>query len=249
MLAMKGMKLIFIVLLAWPLLSAVSGVSALASAMSSLCFGLTSMLPVAAMLMTVLAAVIYASGQMMGAETRARTNVWATAALTGALMSVLIAVIAPSVLGTVYGDNVTCTPAPYCFLSGTLVQTPNGEMPIEELGVGDKIYSFSENGEVSVSEVTAKYSAERDFYYILAAEEYEVNATAEHPFRTLNGYKEASDLAEGDIVFIYQNGILSEKTITLVSRVNETVTVYNLQVDGDHTFFANGFAVHNKPAP
>ena len=79
-------------------------------AMSSLCGGLTQMLPVAAMLMIILAGVIYASGQMMGAETRARTNVWATAALTGALMAILIAVVAPPVLTAINGGTaVQCT--------------------------------------------------------------------------------------------------------------------------------------------
>ena len=106
---MKGMKLIFIVLLSLPLLFAASGVSALGSALNGLCSGLTSMLPVAAMLMTVLGAVIYASGQMMGAETRARATVWTTAAVTGAMMSILITVIAPSVLGAVYGGTITCS--------------------------------------------------------------------------------------------------------------------------------------------
>ena len=72
------------------------------SAMTELCKGLTQMLPVAAMLMIVMAGVIYAAGQMMGAETRARANVWATAALTGALMAILISVVAPSVLSTIY---------------------------------------------------------------------------------------------------------------------------------------------------
>ena len=81
---------------------AVSGLSAVSSAMSSLCLGLTQMLPVAAMLMIVLAGVIYAAGQMMGAETRARANVWATAALTGALIAILISVVAPSVMQTIY---------------------------------------------------------------------------------------------------------------------------------------------------
>ncbi|MCX6771116.1 MAG: hypothetical protein NTX79_03605 [Candidatus Micrarchaeota archaeon] len=61
------------------------------TAMSSLCAGLTSMLPVVAMLMII-------AGQMMGAETRARANVWATAALTGALIAILITVVAPPVL-------------------------------------------------------------------------------------------------------------------------------------------------------
>jgi hypothetical protein len=41
----------------------------------------------------------------MGAETRARANVWATAALTGALIAVLIYAIAPAVLNTIYGGG------------------------------------------------------------------------------------------------------------------------------------------------
>jgi len=85
-----------------------SGLSNVQSAMSSLCSGLTTMLPVAAMLMVILAGVIYASGQMMGAETRARANVWATAALTGALIAILITVVAPPVLTAINGAAVKC---------------------------------------------------------------------------------------------------------------------------------------------
>ena len=79
------------------------GITAVAVSVNDLCIGLKSMLPVAAMLMIVLAGVIYAAGQMMGAETRARANVWATAALTGALIAILIAVVAPAVLSQIYG--------------------------------------------------------------------------------------------------------------------------------------------------
>ena len=74
-------------------------------AMVSLCRGMQGLLPVAAMLMVLLAAVIYATGQMMGAETRARANVWATSCLTGALIGILISVIAPAVLQTINGGN------------------------------------------------------------------------------------------------------------------------------------------------
>ncbi|MCX8196930.1 MAG: hypothetical protein N3G80_01290, partial [Candidatus Micrarchaeota archaeon] len=54
------------------------------------------------MLMIVFAAVVYAGGQMMGAETRARANVWATAALVGAIIGVLILAVAPPVLSYMY---------------------------------------------------------------------------------------------------------------------------------------------------
>jgi hypothetical protein len=80
-------------------------------AISDLCIGLQGLLPVAGMLMVVVAAVIYAGGQMMGAETRARANVWATAALTGAMIAILIAAVAPPVLKTIYGPDITCIPS------------------------------------------------------------------------------------------------------------------------------------------
>jgi Na+-driven multidrug efflux pump len=74
----------------------------------SLCAALKGLMPVVAMLMIVMAGVIYAASQMMGAETRARANVWATAALTGALIAILIIVIAPPVLGLVSGEDISC---------------------------------------------------------------------------------------------------------------------------------------------
>jgi len=81
--------------------------SSVCSAMASLCGGIQTLIPVASMLMLVIAAVIYAAGQMMGAETRARANVWATAALVGALIGVLIVAIAPAVLNSIYGGSGT----------------------------------------------------------------------------------------------------------------------------------------------
>ena len=81
--------------------------SQLKAALSALCGGLNQLVPVAAMLMVLLASVIYATGQMMGAETRARANVWATSALTGALIGILISVIAPAVLQIIAGGTNT----------------------------------------------------------------------------------------------------------------------------------------------
>ena len=85
--------------------------SKLQSALKDLCVGLKSLVPIAAMMMILLAAVIYATGQMMGAETRARANVWATSCLTGALIGIIIATVAPAVLQIMAptGTNVDCT--------------------------------------------------------------------------------------------------------------------------------------------
>jgi hypothetical protein len=79
--------------------------SQLRNALIDLCMGLRGLVPIAAMLMVLLASVIYATGQMMGAETRARANVWATSCLTGALIGILISTIAPPLLSTIAGGT------------------------------------------------------------------------------------------------------------------------------------------------
>ncbi|MCX6770111.1 MAG: hypothetical protein NT051_05560 [Candidatus Micrarchaeota archaeon] len=95
----------FILLLIVGALSASTILATLQNAISQLCLSLKSMLPVTAMMMLVLGGVIYASGQILGAETRARANVWATACLTGALISILIVVVAQPVLQIIYDTN------------------------------------------------------------------------------------------------------------------------------------------------
>jgi len=102
---MRKMYAIFAFVLVAGMLFAQSPLSGVSNALSQLCGGIKGLLPVAAMLMIVLAGVIYAAGQIMGAETRARANVWATACLTGALIAVLIAAIAPSVLNMIYNPT------------------------------------------------------------------------------------------------------------------------------------------------
>ncbi len=79
----------------------------LQSALSDLCGQIQNLIPVTAMLLVITAGVVYSAGQFFGAETRARANVWATSCLTGAIIGILIAVVAPCVLGQLAGTG-TC---------------------------------------------------------------------------------------------------------------------------------------------
>jgi len=82
------------------------GMGALKTQLACFCGQLLSVLPVLVILVLVLAGVIYAAGQILGSETRARANVWATACLTGALFGILIVVIAPPFMNAIY-EGVT----------------------------------------------------------------------------------------------------------------------------------------------
>lgn len=77
----------------------------LTNALTSLCTMAKTFLGIGALLMIILAGATYAIGQIMGAETRARASVWATAMLTGAVIGALIYMIAPIIVSTLIGDT------------------------------------------------------------------------------------------------------------------------------------------------
>ena len=85
-----------------------SGADNLKKALEELCCQLQRIVPVTAMLLVIAAGVIYSIGQMFGAETRARANVWSTSCLTGAVIGILISQVAPHILGIIADASITC---------------------------------------------------------------------------------------------------------------------------------------------
>jgi ABC-type xylose transport system permease subunit len=76
----------------------------IADAMAALCNDARSMLAIGVMLMVIMAAIVYAVGQILGAETRARASVWATAMVTGAVIGIVIYLIVPAIIGIMAPD-------------------------------------------------------------------------------------------------------------------------------------------------
>ena len=90
------------------LLSMVAAGSAstnLKSGMKLLCETAQAVLAGAAMVLVVLAAIVYAIGQVVGAETRARASVWATAMITGAIIGIIIYLIVPYIIKALLGTG------------------------------------------------------------------------------------------------------------------------------------------------
>ena len=91
----------------------------LADALSQLCHAATTFLAASIMIMIILSAAVYAIGQIMGAETRARASVWATAMLTGAIIAVIIYFLTPLILQTLLqGSGITIDPNDPCNFQG-----------------------------------------------------------------------------------------------------------------------------------
>jgi hypothetical protein len=138
------------------------------------------------------------------------------------------------------------TPPGACFVPGTIVGNSSGGKKIEDVKVGDKVESFADD-KVTESVVSKIYKVTRDFYFKLVAGDYEVKVTAEHPFYIGNDkFEQVQNLKEGDSVYVMENKSLVKKTISSNTRINEKTDAYNLSVDNTQTYFADGFAVHNK---
>ncbi|HNT61121.1 MAG TPA: hypothetical protein PKJ97_04040 [Candidatus Bilamarchaeaceae archaeon] len=67
----------------------------------------TTVLGAVIFVLIVLAAVVYAAGQVMGAETRARASVWATSMIIGAVIGIIIIVLVPPILDAIMANQLS----------------------------------------------------------------------------------------------------------------------------------------------
>ncbi len=138
-----------------------------------------------------------------------------------------------------------------CFVAGTQIEMADGSFKsIENVVMGDRVRAA--NGEVNqvnklflIHHKGLKYSFNHGKFFV----------TSSHPFLTESGWKSlnpmvsvrenpglnVSQLAEGDVV-LTKNG---SYRINSVEASHNAETVYNFRTDGDHTYIADGYLVHN----
>jgi hypothetical protein len=128
-----------------------------------------------------------------------------------------------------------------CFVGGTQIQMNEGVKFIEDIKVGDVVKSFDVGiSSIIDSEVTKTYVHSDRYYMILNGT---IKTTSIHPFYTDGKWVEAGDLSVGNKI-LHVDGL--EHTIETIELSDESVIVYNLEVDGTHNYFAEGYLVHNK---
>ena len=151
-----------------------------------------------------------------------------------------------------------------CFVAGTRVAMADGTAkPIELVAAGDRV--LGRGGRANrVRRVLRPVLGDRELYALNGGPFF---VTASHPFLTSGGWKavdpeaaraevpglEIGRLSVGDVLVAAgagANPAASERAIrlrTLEGRAADPATqLYNLDVDGDDTYVANGLVVHNK---
>jgi hypothetical protein len=135
-----------------------------------------------------------------------------------------------------------------CFVAGTKVSTPSGEKTIEEIAIGDSVYAANpENGEIGIKRVLNVFEKQTDTLYHVIVDR-EIVTTDEHPFWVKGkGWVAACNLLSGDSLCL-QDGKTAEITKVFVEQLDNSVTVYNFEVEDWHNYFvgSNKILVHNK---
>ena len=127
-----------------------------------------------------------------------------------------------------------------CLAAGTMVLTPEGSIPVEDIQEGEIVLSYNEQT-CAIEPNTVYYTTFHSDYdgYLFINDRLKI--TENHPVYTTEGLLDAGDLSVGNVMMT----IDGEETITSISAIYDLTTVYNFEVSGNHNYFANGVLVHN----
>lgn len=135
-----------------------------------------------------------------------------------------------------------------CFVAGTQVQTVNGLVNIEDIKLGDMVYSIDLTTDTKVVNPVTWVQGTRyiDATYTIYAGDEKVVTTYEHPFYVIGKeWVAAEDLVKGDKI----KTVDGEVAITdiVYTQLDAPVQVYNFTVDGTHNYLISetGLLVHN----
>jgi hypothetical protein len=136
----------------------------------------------------------------------------------------------------------------HCFTADTPVLLADGQqVPISKVKVGDRLRAFDQRGRIQTARVEEILERKAAGYFEIETEEGSVvRATGEHPFFVGDSrFRTVRRLREGDLLYRLRSWLRTERIARITYHEGE-VQVFNLQATLPHTFFAAGFAVHNK---
>ena len=151
--------------------------------------------------------------------------------------------------GAIAGRVNTTDCGSACFTADTKVLTEYGTKPIKDIEIGDKVWSYDiETGETELKSVTNIYIHEVYEILHLYTDEGTIDATTNHPFYVADkGWVAAGDLEAGDEAHNI-DGTTSVVIGYEIEKFDKPILVYNLEVEGFHTYFVGDVPVlvHNN---
>src|SRR5690606_1720653 len=132
-----------------------------------------------------------------------------------------------------------------CFLPDSQILKGDGtEASIQTLRPGDHVLAFTVEGQMVRTTVHNIVRVEVDGFIALQTDRQTLRVTAEHPFYVGGGlFKTLESLKVGDRIYAWDGKALTQQPILALKKIRQRTTVYNLQTDMPHTFFASRLAV------
>lgn len=129
------------------------------------------------------------------------------------------------------------------FASGTQIHTQSGYKNIEDITIEDCVWSFNEKTKrCSFQKIIATTSREANEVIIINEK---IISTPEHLFFTNQGWVEAQNLTKNMFLLKNIDKKWKKEKVKTISIEKQKTNVFNFEVDKNHTYFANDYAVHN----
>lgn len=130
-----------------------------------------------------------------------------------------------------------------CLVAGTMITTDRGQVPIERLSVWDTVLTYNHTTEQlewgSISATRGISSS--NVVEIVTAKGRRLRATTDHRIHSNRGYRRAGIINPGDQLTTH--GDLD--VVASARSIPGNHRVFDIQVEGNENFFANGILVHN----
>ena len=134
-----------------------------------------------------------------------------------------------------------------CFTSGTLISTKTGYVIIENIAVGDSVWSYNTaNNNIELKPVVRLLPRQVDSLVIISINGKVIETTAEHPFWIVcQGWVEAINLKTGDHLLSATGEVSS---IDSISYQAGNFPVFNFEVKDNHNYYVSNdsYLVHNN---
>jgi len=133
-----------------------------------------------------------------------------------------------------------------CFPKGTMVLTPIGNKEISRLNEGDYVISIGSNNKTCTSKILkVKGYTNKPLWKITFNDGTSVKTTASHSFLIGDRWVKSSNIKQGNIVSCYINGKIISKKVIFSSSIESTDDVYNIYVENNFNFIADGVMAHS----
>jgi hypothetical protein len=135
-----------------------------------------------------------------------------------------------------------------CFPSGTMIRTPHGQRDIGSLEAGDLVVALDVGAKESKPRKILRKVGHGNtrLWQICFCDGSALRTTSAHSFLSKNGWMLARRIKEGDVVITITEEMVQEPKVVHISAPTDScAAVFNLIVEDDFTFIADGVVAHS----